>query len=182
MERRERSDMVRKMSEAEAWLSREDTVCRDGRISRLEWLASVLPPGESKLFPGGPMAKCLFEEMRYCFAYAQFLATIMVGFAFIERTLAAEFFAAGRNDLERVGIQTLLKEAGKRGILSNDEARELDHIRRARNPVTHFRQPGADDSIEARSVHTRERPYDLMEQDARAVVVAAMKTLSKDVI
>ena len=45
------------------------------------------------------MAKFLFEETRYCFAYGQYLAVIVLGVAFIERTLAAEFYASGRNDL-----------------------------------------------------------------------------------
>jgi len=126
------------------------------------------------------MSKFLFEEMRYCFAYGQFLATIIVGLAYTERTLAAKFFAAGRDDLERAGIAKLLREARGCGILSSDEAAELDRIRRTRNPATHFRRPFADDSIEVRSLDEDERPHELLERDARAVVRAAMKALRKD--
>ena len=50
----------------------------------------------------GMMAKYLFEETRYCFVYGQYLAVISVlGMALVERTLAAEFYASGRDDLER---------------------------------------------------------------------------------
>ena len=65
-----------RMTEAEQWLSREDEVCRTDRVERLKWLATELPQGEYLTFPGGLMAKFLFEETRYCFAYGQYLAVI----------------------------------------------------------------------------------------------------------
>jgi len=169
-------------TEPEAWLSREDVVCRQDRIARLQWLASTLPSAEHLTFPGGLMSKLLFEEMRYCFAYGQFLATIMLGLGYIEHTLAGKFFAEGRNDLERAGIATLLREARDRGMLSDDEADRLDRIRRTRNPVTHFRRPLADDSIGLRSLQESEHWYELLERDAQAVVRAAMKVLRKDAV
>jgi hypothetical protein len=178
--------MAQTPTEPEAWLSREDAICHDGRIRRLEWLASILPPGEYLTFPGGLMSKFLFEEMRYCFAYGQFLATIVLGFAYIEQTLAGKFFAAGRNDLKRAGIAKLLREARRHDILGEDEAKELDQIRRTRNPVTHFRRPLDDDpdaySVELRSLQKNEHPYEVLERDAQAVVRAAMKALQKDVV
>ncbi len=128
------------------------------------------------------MSKFLFEEMRYCFAYGQFLAVIVLGFAYIERTLASKFYAAGRDDLERAGIATLLREAHDAGILNEGEADELDRIRRTRNPVTHFRRPLADDSVEYRSLFENDNPYEVLERDAQAVVRAAMKTLEKDAV
>lgn len=67
--------MSEDLTKPDAWLAREDAVCRDDRIARLEWFASVLPPAEYLTFPGGPMSKLLFEEMRYSFAYGQYLAT-----------------------------------------------------------------------------------------------------------
>lgn len=151
-------------------------------MARLEWLASVVPPAEYLTFPGGLMSKFLFEEMRYCFAYGQFLATIVLGLSYIEHTLAGKFFAAGRNDLERAAIARLLREARKLGMLTSDEADELERIRRTRNPVAHFRRPGADDSIELRSLQENEHWYEVLEQDARAVLGAAMKVLRKDAV
>ena len=128
------------------------------------------------------MSKFLFEEMRYCFAYGQFLATIVLGFAYIERTLASKFYAAGRDDLERAGIATLLREAQEAGILNESEAEELDRIRRTRNPVTHFRKPLAEDTVEYRSLLEDDNPYEVLERDAQTVVHAAMKSLEKEAI
>lgn len=169
-------------TEPEAWLSHEDTACRGGRLARLEWLASVLPPAEYLTYPGGMMSRFLFEEMRYCFAYGQFLATIILGLAYVEHTLAGKFFAGGRDDLERAGIKTLLGEARELGMLTRDETAALDRIRRTRNPATHFRRPLANDSIEFRSMQRNAPSYEVLEQDARAVVSAAMKVLRRDTV
>jgi hypothetical protein len=163
-------------TEAAQWLSHEDQVCREARLARLEWLSSLVPAADYWTFPGGLTAKLVFEEMRFCFLYGQFLASIVLGLAYIERTLASEFYAAGRNDLERAGIAQLLREAQLVGMLTNAEAGEIDRIRMARNPVIHFRRPLDDESIEYRSISNNEQPYDLLDSDARAVVHMAMTT------
>ncbi len=128
------------------------------------------------------MSKLVFEEMRYCFVYGQFLATIVLGMAYLERILAAKFYAAGRDDLERASIANLLNEAYNASILNKDEVDELDRIRRTRNPITHFRRPLADDSVEYRSLLENDVPYEVLERDAEAVVRAAMKALGKDAV
>ena len=164
------------------WLAHENEVCCADRIARLEWLASVLPAADYLAFPGGLMSKYLFEEMRYSFVYGQFLATIVLGLAHIERTLAAKFYASGRNDLERAGLAVLLREADEAGILTAIEVDQIDRIRRVRNPVTHFRRPLDDDSIEFRSVTEDDPPYELLESDARTVVQTAMSSLARDAV
>ena len=73
----------------EEWLTREDKACYPDRLARLHWLSGMAPKSEFWSFPGGLVAKYLFEEARYCFVYGQFLATIVLGIAYIERTLAA---------------------------------------------------------------------------------------------
>jgi hypothetical protein len=128
------------------------------------------------------MAKFLFEEMRYCFAYGQFIATVVLGTAYIVRTLAAKFFAAGRTELEREGIGALIREARKRNVLTENEAKEIDRIRLSRNPVAHFRRPGADDSIQTRSLQGSKHEYEILEREARAVIRAAIKVLGKRLI
>ena len=165
--------------QAQQWLEREDVECRQGRIDRLVWLASELPGVEYLTFPGGWMAKHLYEEARYCFVYAQFLAAIVLGFAFVERTLAAMFYAAGRNDLETVGASVLFREAVALGWLSQEEHDWLERARKLRNPVTHFRRALHQDTIEYRSVTEQKLAYAIVEEDARHVMLACMRLLAK---
>jgi len=168
------------MTQSEEWLTREDANCRDDRIARLHWLVSITPEDEIWVFHGAPITKYLFEEARYSFVYAQFLATVVLGFAFIEHTLAAFFYAAGRNDLERANISVLLKEALECGWLTQDEFDKLNQAKRIRNPITHFRKPLDEDTIEFRSVINNEIHYSIIEEDARNVMEAVFHLLSRN--
>jgi hypothetical protein len=164
---------------SEEWLNREDTNNREERLSRLDWIASKMPDSNCLSFPGGLTAKYLFEETRYCFVYAQFLAVIVLGLSFIEHTLAAMFYAVGRSDLERVSISILLREALLAGWITQTEFDSLDRAREIRNPVTHFRRPLHEDKVEYRAVTQNELPYTIIEDDARQVMESVFHLLGK---
>ena len=170
------------MSTGAEWLSDEDSRCFEDRLSRLQWLIDNSPAGEYWTFPGGLLAKSLFEEARYCFVYAQFLATILLGLAYIERTLAALFYQAGRNDLERASFSTLLRKAQAEGLIGSSEFRDLERIRENRNAYAHFRRPGHADSMEARAILEDEAPYNVIEQDATAVIAATLNMVAKNTV
>ncbi len=164
---------------SEGWLSREDNLCREDRLARLNWLAARTPNAEYLVFPGGLMSKHLFEEARYCFVYGQFLATVVLGLSYIEHTLAGLFYASGRNDLERASISALLKEAMKCGWVNQTEYENLERARKARNPITHFRKPLHGDTIEYRAVIENELPYMIIEEDAQHVIEIVLHLLGK---
>ena len=161
------------------WLSEEDSLCFDDRHSRLSWLAEKSPPADYWLFPGGFMAKSLFEEARYCFVYGQFLATTLLGLAYIERTLSALFYAEGRNDLKRASFSKLLNEAHTHGLIGCTEFGDLERIRRKRNSYAHFRKPGDKEGIEFRSLATDEAPYPVIQRDATEVIVSVLNLVAK---
>ena len=97
----------------------------------------------------------------------------------LERTLAALLYGAGRSDLERANVSVLLREAVENGWLGQQEFEHLDHARALRNPVTHFRRPLHEDTVEYRSVTLNEPPYSILEEDARHVMVAAFRVLAR---
>ena len=167
---------------AEDWIENEDSNCREERIERLEWLINNTPSKEYLIFHGGSIAKYLFEETRYCFIYAQFLATIVLGFSFIEHTLAALFFASGINDLERANISKILSEANKIRWLSDEEYRHLLKAKEIRNPVTHFRKPLDKETIDFRAVIENKHQYEIIEEDAKYVLQVMLKLLDKNAI
>ena len=102
------------------------------------------------------------------------MAVVVLGLAFIERTLAALFYTAGRDDLERASISALLREAHHCGMLYNDEFRQLDEVRMLTNPLTHFRAPLSPDTVEARAGKAIELPYSLLEADAEMIMEAVL--------
>lgn len=153
-----------------AWLEHEDEVARPDRVARLEWLARNYPVATGFLLHGGWLSKQLLEEAKYCFAYGQFLATAVLGVAFIERVLAAQVYAAGRDDLERAGGLDLLREALNTGWISREEFDQFDRVRRLRNPLVHFRRPLAADTVEYRAVRDNAHPDEVVEKDAREIL------------
>ena len=173
-------EMINKtIAQEEEWLTREDNACRQDRLARLKWIVSRSPGVEYWIFSGGQMSKYLFDEARYCFVYGQFLATIVLGLSYIEHTLASLFYASGRNDLERANISTLLQEALNYEWIDQAEFDNLQHVRRIRNPVTHFRKPLDRDRIEYRFVTENVPSYAIIEEDARHVMESIFRLLGK---
>ena len=174
--------MSNKQRSSRQWLSDEDSKCFHDRLSRLDWLVANTALPEYWTFPGGLLAKYLFEEARYCFVYAQYLGTVFSGLAYIERTLAALFYAAGRDDLEQEGLSRLLKEAHDAGVIGGAEYRELERIRKIRNSYAHFRGPSCKEDVSTRALSEDEMPYDLIEKDATAVISAALRMVDRNAI
>jgi len=168
---------------AREWLEREDDVARADRIARLEWLATNYPSSAAGfLLHGGWLSKQLLEEAKYCFAYGQFLATAILGVAFIERALAAQFYAAGRDGLERAGGLDLLCEALKSKWISHEEFDQFDRVRRLRNPLVHFRRPLAPDTVEYRAVREHAHPDELVENDAQEILEGVFRVLQRSAV
>ena len=121
---------------ATSWIENEDRACREARVARLEWLARNYPPNDCGfLLSGGWLSQQLLEEARYCFACGQFLASAVLGVAFVEQILAAKFYAAGRDNLERAGGQSLLQEARQGSWITDAEFDQLDRVRQLRKSL-----------------------------------------------
>ncbi len=168
------------------WLRDEDSKCYEDRLFRLKFLAEPTPTEGYWTFDG-LTGKYLFEEARYCFVYGQFLATILLGIAYLETTLAASFCASGRNDLQRAPLGRLFDEALSDGLISEDEYQEMNRIRNERNAYGHYRSPLHDERIESRAFKgdTSEEddlPYDIIERDATAVMRLLLRIVGKGIL
>ena len=168
------------------WLRDEDSKCYEDRLSRLKFLAEQTPTEGYWSFDG-LAGKYLFEEARYCFVYGQFLATILLGIAYLETALAASFYVSGRNDLQRASFSELLDEALSVGRISMDEYQEMNRVRNWRNSYGHYRRPSHEGRIEKRAfkgetLEGNELPYDIIERDAIAVMRLLLRMVGKGII
>lgn len=154
----------------------------DEMQARSEWVAHQSPQCEYIGFLGGELAFFVFNEAEYCFVHGQYLATIVLGLIFIERSLAAMFYAAGRNDLKRTTMEILSKTALEDGWINETDYSNIDQARIIRNSVTHFRVPLGDGTIEMRSVETGAPPYAILEEDARHILETIFRLISKNVL
>lgn len=169
-------------SRAERWLEKEDQTQFEARVARLAWLEEHAPKAKYWVINGGWLGNQLFEEARYCFTYGQFLAATALGFAFIERTLAAIFFATGRNDLQRATSEKIIEEALKAGWISAGQSEELTRLRGVRNVLAHFRPPLHEDGHDVRAVVRRETPHAISEADARAVLEVLFRLVERNAV
>lgn len=175
------TDMDR--NETQDWITHEDIVARLDRVARLDWLAENYPSSDlGFMLRGGWVSLRLLEEIKYCFALGQFLATAVLGVAFIERVIAARFYAEGRDDLERAGGFDLLREALSSGWMSQEEFEQFDRVRRLRNPIVHFRLLLVPDSIEHRAVRADTHPENLIESDAKEILMGAFHVLQRSAV
>jgi hypothetical protein len=99
--------MKSKLISAERWLDTEDRTFREQRLARVKWVEQLIPSASFRVFPGGWMAKVLLDEASYCFIYGQFVSTVALAFAFIERTLAGRLYNAGWNGARSAKISSL---------------------------------------------------------------------------
>ena len=74
----------------------------------------------------------------------------------------------------------LLREAYAEGLIGVSELQDLERIRKNRNSYAHFRRPGHENSIEARAILEDEALYNVIEQDATAVIAAALHMVAKN--
>jgi hypothetical protein len=166
----------------EQWLAAEDQRCLEQRAARLAWLLTVTPPAKIWLFPGGWLGQQLFEEARYCFVYGQFVASAVLGFAFVERTLAAMHYGSGRNDLQRATSEKLFKEGHNAGWLSGTDLSAFEKARKLRNPLVHFRTPLHAELPESRSFAEVREPHEVVETDAKAILEAVFRLVARNAV
>lgn len=164
---------------AEEWVNYEDNVARQSRIDRLQWLLEQTPDSKIWLFHDGIISHELFEQTRYCFVYGQYLATIILGMSFIEHSLAALFFGAGRNDLERANLSVLTEEALLAGWVNQEEKDTIDEARTIRNDVTHFRRPGSNHPLMKQTYGIPEDLEEFLELNAQQIILIVFRLLKR---
>ncbi len=145
-------------------------------------MASKAPQRQHWLFFGGWLNQQLFEEARYCFVYGQLLSSVILGFAFVERTLAAMFYASGRNDLKHSSSKDLFQEAQDGGWISKDEFDLFEKVRKLRNSLTHFRTPMHGELPESRAIREGSDPHEVVEGDARQILEVVFRLIERNAV
>ena len=84
--------------------------------------------------------------------------------------------------LSERGGQSLLREALQCGWITDAEFDQLDKFRQLRNPLIHYRRYLAAGTVERRAVQQEREPEEIIEDDARGILVAAFGILAKEAI
>ena len=94
---------------------------------------------------------------------------------YVERELAAHYYAAGWEKAKEAQLVAILERAHEDGILSKLEWKTYRELGNLRNSHAHFRPPGKQSSLLARTVEKNTLPMEVLKEDARkAILVITM--------
>jgi len=161
-----------------AWLEEEDTATRADRAGRAAWLVRKGWPESGWIFFGDLGIIGPWDELRRTFINGEYLATILVGQAFLENVLAG-LLEWPEGSVGRAGLAEILAQVRDRGWITPDEHDVLDTVRQMRNPYAHYRNVQHGDSLIRRAMAAGEPPELLVERDARAVVGALFHLVNR---
>lgn len=157
-------------------LQEYDGLTFDGRLKRLKHINKIYPFGQ-KIFGSDESFK-IFNEAIQSFVGGQFIATIILSQAFIERRFQEYFHIRLDDKKSKLTLSKLLKEFKDSGFIDDYFIDKIDKIRQKRNPFTHHREPLQKDTLMARSFETKMNPDELLEQDAKEAI-GMMLTMTK---
>ncbi|MBA4285723.1 MAG: hypothetical protein C0434_09360 [Xanthomonadaceae bacterium] len=174
----ERSEAVVDFS-VDKWISISDLQKSVPSLERAAWIATLTRGTDGYFMQDGEFSKALFGEALACYVGGHFIASIVLGFSLIERSLAGRLSHVGPAMASKGKSQAILASALKKGWLSQEEHDELDRIREFRNPVAHFRDPLDESRPEIRAVLNAKTGPMMLEADARTVMRAALNVAGK---
>lgn len=145
--------------------TRQERAERAARVARLGW------PESGWAFFGDHGVAGPWNELRRTFVDGSFVATILIGQAFLENLLGG-LLHWQEEPVDTAGLAGLLQRTWDRGWLTSEEFHVLDALRRVRNPYAHYRNFQHSDSLVQRAIAAEEIPDALVEGDAWAVVEA----------
>jgi len=150
-----------------------------GRLGRMAWLGKQLRENDLYLLQDGALSKLIFNEVLECFISGQFIATIILGFSFIERTIAGRLSHVGEKAASKGSSEELIATALQRNWLTKTEHDHINELRTLRNPIVHFREHLAETRPEVKAALNARSTAQMLETDAKQILEAAIHVLGK---
>jgi hypothetical protein len=151
----------------------------DSKLGRLAWLAKLINPDDLYFFQDGELSQSLFNEILDAYIAGLDLAACVLGFTFIERSIAGRLSHIGESVAAKGRSEQLLAEALRRGWLSQEEHSTLDGLRLNRNPLVHFKDRLEESRPEIRAIMNAKNTKELLSAEARRIVEAVFTVLKK---
>lgn len=167
------------MGELGEWVEEEDGRTRADRVERAAWVLSLGWSENGYLLFGGHGSLAPLDELRQAFINGEYVATILLGQAFLEHTLAGYLDLVGGGSVGSPGLAKILTEFHDRGWIDDMAFKALDEVRQLRNPYAHYRGFDHPDNLGRRVMTAGEDYTTLIERDARSVVRALMQLLNR---
>jgi len=157
----------------------EELLGGTGQLARALWLTKRLRDDDIYFMQDGTLSQLLFKEVLSSFVAGQYIATIVLGFSLIERTVAGRLAFVGDKAAASAKSEDLLKNALEREWLKKEEHELLDELRRLRNPILHFRDHFSETRPEVRAALNARTTEQVLEVDAKRILEATIHVLQK---
>ncbi len=135
------------------------------RLKRLKKFNQNFPFGRRSY--GSDESYRIFNEAVHSFIFGQYIATIILAQAFIERRFQEYFHYRFDEKRSKYTMDKFIKEFKGTGFLPDFLLEKIDKIRLKRNPFVHHRMPSQKDTLITRAVNTNLTPNKLLENDAK---------------
>lgn len=150
-----------------------------GKLGRATWLAKRVREDDIYFMQDGTLSQLLFIEVLESFISGQYIATIILGFSLIERTIAGRLNFVGNRVAATGSSEGLIDAALQKEWLTEEEHGQLHELRQLRNPIVHFRDHLAESRPEVRAALLARTTAQILEADAKRILEATIHVLNK---
>lgn len=164
----------KRLSRLEASLRRYDVDSFDERLGRLQYVQKVFPHG--MMLGADQETVYIFGETKMAFINGEFISTVLLAQAFIERILQSHYEALGHGKVARQGLSAILKHAKKNRVLHDYLIDKADALRLKRNPFTHLKPFDHEFTMSQRMIREYSsfgvfrQPIEIMAADAKDAI------------
>lgn len=148
------------------------------QLSRADWVVNLLRD-DFYFLQDGEFSRLLLNEVLECFIGGQFIASIILGFSMIERSVAGRLSYIGEKSTAKGNSAQLIEAALKRSWITQAEYDHIDKLRTLRNPIAHFKEFMEESRPEVRASLDGKSTAQLLETDAKKTLEAMIHILEK---
>ncbi len=152
-------------TEEEEELKNFDVLTFKERLKRLRNVNQIFPIGQREY--GSDESFKIFDEAVHSYIFGQYITTIILAQAFIERRFQEYFHFRFDDKRSKYTLDKFVKEFKGTDFLPDFILEKIDNIRLKRNPFVHHRMPLQKDTLMARAFSSKIHPDKLLHNDAK---------------
>lgn len=160
-------------SKYEKALLRYDEETFPDRLERLQYLNKIYPKGLA--FGSDAETVFVFDEAKMSFINGEFISTILLTQAFVERWLQQYFDSKGQKKLGKEGLKKMTEYARANDLVPQFILGKIDEMRVKRNPFVHLKHFDHEHTLNQRMMKSIRNEnaktyYEIMLEDAKEAI------------
>jgi hypothetical protein len=154
----------KRVSRHERALAKMDKETFQSRVERLKFVDNVLG---NTWMAGSLEATFIFREAGLAYINGEFISTILLSQAFIERLLSDFLTQKGFEGEANRGVQAMIRYCRQHQLTNEFLLGKIDRLRQIRNPFVHMKPLDHPFALGRRTFFEKTPPEELLENDAK---------------